>query len=188
MKFDDVIKERHSVRRFSTKSVKWDEVIEAIDAANTGPLAGNIPVLKFIIVDNKEKIAKLAEASQQDFVSDAEYVLIVCTKMDELRLAYKETAEMYARQQAGAAIENFLLKITDMGLGSCWVGAFVEDQVKQIVSIPYKDDVQVEAILPISYEMIKTGKRAKKTDLTNVLYFNKWKEKYSVPRRRVEGL
>ena len=76
----------------------------------------------FVRSKNKEKIEKLAEASQQDFVSDAEFVVVVCTKMDELRMAYKDTAEMYARQQAGAAIENFLLKITDMELGSCWVG------------------------------------------------------------------
>lgn len=185
MKFDDVIKSRHSVRRFSTKKVKWQEIIEAIDAANLAPLAGNVPTLRFILVDDKEKIAKLADACQQDFVSGAGFIVVVCSKMDEVKRSYDERGEIYARQQAGASIENFLLKITDLGVASCWVGAFVDDIVRDILTIP--EEINVEAILPIGYEMPKAGKQRKKTDLDNVLYFNKWKERRMKPVKNVEA-
>lgn len=186
MEFDKVIKERHSVRRFSTKKVDWENIIEAIDSANSAPLAGNIPVFKFILVDDKTKIQRLADASQQDFVSDVNYVIVICSVPDQLLRSYNERGKTYARQQAGAAIENFLLKITDMNLASCWVGAFVDDQVRNILSIP--DNVEVEAILPVGYEMPAKGKQQFKPDLNNALYFNKWKEKYMVPRKKVEAL
>lgn len=177
MQLKDVIEKRHSVRRFSTKKVKIDDIIECIDAANKSPLAGNISVLRFILVDDKDKIQKLADAAQQDFISEVDQVVVVCSKKDEAIRSYDERAEMYMRQQAGASIENFLLRITDLGLASCWTGAFVEDMVKQALQVPTTEDMEVEAILPIGYEMVKTGKQAKKTNLDNVLYFNKWKEK-----------
>lgn len=185
MKLDDAIEERHSVRRFSTKKVDWADIIEAVDSANQAPLAGNIATLRFVVITDKTKIQKIAEACQQDFVSDVEYLVVVCSKLDEVKRAYGKRGEMYARQQAGAAIENFLLKITDMGLASCWVGAFVDDLIKDILVI--QDEVNVEAVLPIGYEMPRTGKQRKKTSMDNVLYWNKWKEKRMIPTKKVEA-
>ncbi|MBU3913525.1 MAG: nitroreductase family protein [Nanoarchaeota archaeon] len=179
MKFDDIIKERRSVRRFSSKKPKWEDIIEAIDAANKAPLAGNIYALRFILVDDKEKIKEMAEASQQKFIEQANYVFAVCTDKTSLVKSYDERGEIYARQQAGAAIENFLLKIVELGLSSCWVGAFVDDEVKRILEIPNdNENLQVEALLPVGYEMPGHKLKPKDANLDNILWFNKWKNKY----------
>ena len=53
-----------------------------------------------------------------------------------LARVYDERALKSLPQQAGAAIENFLLKITDLGLSTCWTGAFSDEQVKRILQIP----------------------------------------------------
>ena len=189
MNIDKVIKERHSCRRFSTKKVKWQDIIEAIDAANLAPQAGNISVIRFILIDNQDTINRLAKACQQDFIVNAPYVVAVCTDKTQLERSYEERAEMYARQQAGAAVENFLLKITDLGLASCWVGAFVDDEVKDILEItkPY-EDISVEALLPVGYEMPGKAKSPRKPVLDNVLWFNVWKNKFmKVPRKPGTG-
>ncbi len=189
MDIDKAIEKRRSVRRFSTKKPKWQDIIEAIDSANKAPLAGNIYALRFILIDDKEKIRKLAEAAQQDFFENVDYAVVVCTDKTSLIRSYDERGEIYARQQAGAAIENFLLKIVDLGLASCLVGAFVDDEVKDILEIPKPyDNINVEAILPVGYEMPGYKKEKRKPDLDMCLWFNKWKNKFMrIPHKPEAG-
>lgn len=187
MDVDKAIKLRHSVRNFkTTKKANWRDVIKAIDAARLAPLAGNISAIRFILVSDKEKITQLAEAAMQPFIADASYVVVICTKADQTKTAYGQRADIYTRQQAGAAIENFLLKITDLGLGSCWVGAFSDEMVKKILFI--SDDVDVEALLPVGYESPPKASQRTKRILENILYFDKYKERYMVPFRKVEAI
>jgi len=150
------------------------------------PLAGNIPSLKFILVSDEEKINKLAEACQQDFVSRAGFIVAICSDTTQCARSYGERGKIYAKQQAGAAIQNFLLKITELGLATCWVGDFVDDEVKRILQIP--DNINVEALFPVGYEMPSKSKQRMKMDLDEILYFNVWKNKYMAPTRKPEAL
>ena len=56
MQLDKAVKSRMSVRRFSEKSVNWRRIIRAIDYARFAPVAGNLFNMKFVVVDDKEKI------------------------------------------------------------------------------------------------------------------------------------
>lgn len=186
MNLDKAIKMRHSVRKFSLKKPDWRDIIEAIDAARYAPMAGGNFSLKFILVDDKNKISRISESCQQDFIKSAYYVVVVCANTNRTLNAYgEESGKIYARQQAGAAIENFLLKIQEFGLESCWVGYFVEDQIKDILSIPR--EIDVEAILPVGFEFEKKHIRKEPIDLDSVLYFNKYKEKRMKPLKRINA-
>lgn len=175
MDFDKIIQGRHSVRKFSNKKPNWRRIIECIDSARFAPMAGNNYTPKFILVDNEEKINKIAEACQQQFVSEVKYVVIACSKPSRAVLQYGNSGEKWADQQAGAAIENFLLKITESGLSTCWVGYFVEEHIKKILDIP--EDVKVEAVFPIGFEFEKPKTRKLKIDLDRILYFNTYGNK-----------
>ncbi len=182
MNFDRVVKERHSVRLFSGKKPDWREIILAVDAANSVPLAGNIPTLKFILVSDAAKIARISEACQQDFINSVDYLVVACSDEKLLEKAFPDLSEKYARQQAGAAIQNFLLKITDLGLSSCWVGAFADEIIKNALKIP--ESVVIEAVLPIGYSR-SLGKQRRKSSLDSVLFFDEWKNKYMRPLKKV---
>lgn len=185
MEVDKAIKERHSVRKFKVeKKPSYKEVISAIDAARKAPLAGNNYSVKYILVQDKNIIKQLAEAAQQNFIADVSYVLVVCSDRKDLDKLYYERGKIYSRQQAGAAIENLMLKIVDLGLATCWIGAFSDEMVKRILQIP--DDIDVEALLPIGYEMGKSKQRAK-PELDDVLFFDLWKNKFMKPRRTALG-
>ena len=186
MELDKAIKERHSARRFTSKKPDWRDILKALDIARLIPLAGNIPTLKFIVVDDKEKIEKLSEASQQDFVGTAKYIIVFCSDITNPERIYEERAKKYSAQQAGSAIQNFLLKITELGLSTCWIGAFSDDEVKRILQIP--ENIEVEALFPIGYEMPPKSKQRVKPDLDKILYFNIWKNKYMIPLRKPEAL
>ncbi len=175
MQLDKTIQSRHSVRKFKSKKPDWRDIIECIDAARYAPIAGGIYSLKFILVDDKEKIQKIAKASQQDFIATAHYVVVACTNPTRTINSYGERGKRYCKQQAGAGIQNFLLKIEELGLSACWVGAFVDDQIKSILKIPA--DVDVEAIFPIGYEFEKKRTQKMKIEVDRILYFNEYKNK-----------
>jgi len=150
------------------------DIIEVIDFMRHTPMAGNNFTLKFILVDDKEKIQKISEAAQQNFIAQTRYVLVVCSIPSRTINSFGERGKIYSRQQAGAAIQNFLLKIQEKNLATCWIGHFVEEQVKETLKIP--EDVDVEALFPIGYEF-KKSKPKQKIELDGVLYFNEYKNK-----------
>ncbi len=184
MDLDKAIKERRSVRKFKTRKPDYLKVLEAMEAANKAPLAGNIPTLKFILVSDQEKIQQLAEAATQDFVANVHYVVVFCSDSTNCTRTYEERGDLYSKQQAGAAIENFLLKITDLKLATCWVGAFSEQTVKRILQIP--QNIRVEGIFPIGYEMGSVKQRTK-SSMDSITYFNFWGNKYMKPIAKPEA-
>ena len=186
MELDKAIKSRKSVKHFLDKKPNWKDIIECIDSARYAPMAGNIFPIKFVVVDDKEKIQKIAQASQQPFIAKAQYIVVVCSDSKLLLNAYEERAEKFCRQQAGAAIQNMLLKIEEKGLETCWVGYYLDYLIKETLNIP--KDIEIEAIFPIGYESKKQGTskiKKRKTDLIKKIYFNKWKNKVINPEKKI---
>ena len=183
MELDKAVQGRHSVRKFTDKKPSWKKIIECMDSVRYAPMAGNNFTLKLILVDNFKKIQKIAEACQQPFVGQAKYIVVVCSDPSRPKNAYEKRGETFVRQQAGAAIQNFLLKIEEAGLSTCWVGYFVEEIIKRELKIPEK--IQVEAIFPIGYEYAKPRKRLK-IELDRILYFNTYKNKKMKNPKKLE--
>lgn len=176
MKLDKAIKSRKSVRKFNQKKkVDWRDIIECVESLRFTPMAGDNFTLKTIIINDKSKIKKISQSAQQDFISESNYVVVICSNPSRTVNLYGKRGEIYARQQAGAAIQNFLLKITEYGLATCWIGHFVEEQVKGLLGIP--EDTNIEGIFPIGYEKEKPKTKSMKPDLENFLYFEKYGDK-----------
>lgn len=164
-----MIKKRRSIRAYKTRKVPFSKIVKICEAARYAPMAGNIYTIRLIVVEDKEKKAKLAEASfHQDFIAEASHVIVVCSDLSLLKRSYGERAFIYGRQQAGAAIQNMLLKITELGLASCWIGAFDENAVKRILRIP--ESIQVEALLPVGFGREKP-REIVKPELKTILNF-----------------
>ena len=171
MEFDDVIKLRKSVRSFKNKSASWKIVMEAIDSACHGPFADAKNHLKFIIVENENTIDKLAELSQQKWINTASIAVVVCSDDSILENMHGERGRVYSRQQSGAAIVTLMFKLTDLGMGSCWVGSYDDEKIRKLLSIP--ENIQIEAIIPVGFEKEKSKKKTKK-DLERALYWENW--------------
>jgi len=184
MDFNKVVRERRSVRKFHTKKPDWRDIIEAFEVGLMAPTAGNIGSVRFLLVEDEEHIMKIRDACQQDFISEAKYVVVVCSDPADILRFYGDSGEVYVRQQAGAAIQNFLLKITELGLGACWVGAFVETQIKHLLKIP--DNVYIEAVIPIGYSADKSP-RKKRQGLNKSVFFHIYKNKKMKPKRSAEA-
>tara|TARA_Y100000310_G_scaffold43583_1_gene40668 strand:- start:787 stop:1365 length:579 start_codon:yes stop_codon:yes gene_type:complete len=189
MQLKDAIKTRKSVKKFMDKKPNWRKIIKAIDSVRFAPTAGNQFTMKFILIKEKQKITQLAEAAQQGFIKQAPFVVVVVSNNSILERSYGDRGEMYTRQQAGAAIENFLLALNEQKLATSWVGHFVEAQVKRVLEIPDTNEFTVEAIFPIGQETkaMAQGQEKVRPDLENLLYFDTWKNKFMKPKTRVRA-
>lgn len=183
MQLNKVIQSRKSVRKFKDKKPDWRDIIECIDSARYAPMAGNNFSLKFILISNKEKIQKIADATQQSFVGTAHYIVVVCSNPSRTKNAYEERGEKFLKQQAGASIQNFLLKVQEVGLATCWIGYFVESIIKRELKIP--ENINVEALFPIGYEFGKTKEKTK-IDIDRILYFEKYGNKKMKNPKKLE--
>ncbi len=175
MDFDSLLIKRHSVRAYKGKTVGWRDVVEAVDAARMIPYAGNSNNLKILVTFDPEKIAKVAEYAEQLWIGEAGMVAVVCSDEELLEKTYGERGRIYSRQQAGAAIQTFLLKLANDGIGACWVGAFEDKKIRSLFEIPEK--IQVEALIPMGYEKAKPVAPKYKRPLKGFMYWEKWNQK-----------
>jgi nitroreductase len=184
MEFNKLIKARKSVRKFKDRKPDWRDIVECIDSARFIPIAGNNFTLRFIVVDDHEDIQKISEAAQQPFISQSHYLVVACSTSSKTKNLFGKRADTYISQQAGAGIQNFLLNIEEKGLATCWIGHFVDEQIKSLLKIP--GDVNIEAVFPIGYEFKKSSSK-NKIDLDRILYFKKYGKKKTKRPKPGEG-
>lgn len=176
MDFEKVVRERKSVRKYSTKKPELKKILQAIELSSLAPAAGNQNILKYILIDDKKIIEELAIASQQKFISQASYVVVLVSNPEILIRSYNERGEKYSHQQSGAAIQNLLLSFTNYGMVSCWIGYFYDDKVKRILDIPEK--LNVEGIFPIGLKINGESEiKKRKPELDNLIFFNEYNNK-----------
>ena len=173
MDFETLAKKRASIRRYSDKKPKIETLIKIIEIANTAPSPGNLAIMKYILVQDQEKILRIAEACGQNFIADSPYLIVICSESKDIEIMYDKRAKKYVKQHVGAAIENMLLYITELGLASCWVGAYSDLTIKNILRIP--EPIEIEAILPIAYQLkIDKTTQKKKPTISKRVYFEEW--------------
>jgi nitroreductase len=172
MELVEAIKARRSIRRFQNTKIEEHIIKEIIELGNLAPSAGNLQPRDFVIVREQETKKKLAHAAlDQRFVADAPVVVIVCVNMKRTAHYGKRGKELYSIQDTAASIENMLLAIVDLGLSSCWVGAFNENAVSKVLGLP--KDVRPVALLPIGYSDVVKGP-ASRLKIEDMIHFEKW--------------
>jgi len=174
----DLIKDRRSIREYVKRDIPYEDILEIIEAARWAPSSGNLQNWYFVIVKNRENIEKIAKATRQEFVKDANTIIVVCSDDKLVESIYGERGKMYAIQNVAAAIQNMLLVATEKGIGTCWIGAFDEDMVKEIVGIP--KDISVHALITLGYYSRKPNP-PKRKDLGEIVFFEKWGNKKYKP-------
>jgi nitroreductase len=147
----EAIRGRRSIRAFRSDEVS-DEVVERlVDAARWAPSAGNIQPWEFIVVRKPETRRALAEAALgQSFLEEAPVVIVVCA--DELRSSQGygvRGRSLYCIQDTAAAVQNVHLAAYSLGLGTCWVGAFDEEEARRILRVP--EGMRPVAMIPVGY-------------------------------------
>lgn len=144
------IRERRSIRNFQKKDIPKEIVDKLIDALIWAPSAGNLQARKFFFVkDAKLKEYIASAALNQDFIAESPLVVVGCAD-SRISSRYGERGEyLYSIQDVAASIMGMLLVAHENGLGTVWVGAFMEDDVFDILNLP--KNLRPVAIIPVGY-------------------------------------
>lgn len=147
----EIIKGRRSIRNFKTENLPEQAVENLVEAARWAPSAGNIQPWKFVIVRKPEIKKMLAKAAlEQAFVEEASVVIVVCADENRSSQGYGNRGRtLYCIQDTAAAIENIHLAAYSLGFGTCWIGAFDEEEARTILKIP--QGIRPVAIIPVGY-------------------------------------
>ena len=173
MELKEAIQTRRSIRRFKKEDIPEDKITELLELASAAPSAGNVQARDFVVVRKPQIKQSLCEAAlSQEFVAQAPVVVVVCGNMKRSGRHYGNRGKsLYYIQDADAAIENLLLAVTDAGYGACWVGAFDENAVSEILKLP--EDIRPLAIIPIGVPA-RDGGGSSRIDLKKLVHFETW--------------
>jgi nitroreductase len=163
------IRSRRSIRAYDTRGVEEEKLIRILDAGRLSPSAGNRQERRFVIVKDSKTRKLLCEAARnQGFVAEAPVVIVACSVESEYVMACGQLA--YPIDTA-IAVDHMTLQAVEEGLGTCWIGAFDEKKVKEILNIP--DRVRVVALLPLGYPSVISGQPARKS-LDEIVMSERW--------------
>ncbi|MHB8278662.1 MAG: nitroreductase family protein [Candidatus Humimicrobiaceae bacterium] len=147
--FMEIIEKRKSIRSYKNISVEKEKLDYVIEAFRKAPSAKNLQPWKLVIVTDKDIIKNLVVACRnQTFIGEAPIVIVACAKEEE---AYG-TMGGYLNSfpvDIGISFEHIMLAAAEQGLGTCWIGAFSEKAVKDIIGVP--ENVKVVALTPLGY-------------------------------------
>ncbi len=166
----EAIKGRRSIRAFKNEEVSVEDVKRLVDAARWAPSAGNIQPWEFIVVRKPEIKKALVEAALgQDFIKEASVVIIVCANENRSSERYGVRGKsLYCIQDTAAALQNIHLTAYSLGLGTCWIGAFNEEEARKILKIP--QGIRPVAIVPVGYPT-ETARLPKKRPFDQIVHY-----------------
>ena len=114
------------------------------------------------------------------WLDQAPLIIVGCSKLDIIsnRIGTKVTGIEYYQVDLGIAMEHIVLKATDLGLGTCWIGWFNENRVKEILNIP--KGIKDSAMLAVGYPADEPPKKRSRKALEKILFGDKWGKPFEV--------
>ncbi|MBD3207705.1 nitroreductase [Candidatus Bathyarchaeota archaeon] len=167
----EAIQTRRSIRKYKDEPIPDEDLMKILEAARIAPSAGNKQPWRFVVVRNDEKRKKLGEiARNQTWISNAG-IIVAALAMDPKD---PEVYERWAERDVMTAVEHMVLASWDLGYGTCWIGAFTEEPVKELLGVP--DEMTVICLLPIGVPDVEPKDRGRK-DFSEIFH----SEEYGKP-------
>jgi nitroreductase len=145
----EAIRLRRSVRAYSSRPIPEDAMGRMREALRFAPSACNIQPWRFVWVTDAKLRREIARAArEQMWMAEAPVTVVACGYP---KLAYPRMGGRHSSVDIDIAIalDHLSLAAVAEGLGTCWIGAFAEEPVKQLLGIP--EDVRVVAMMPVGY-------------------------------------
>jgi nitroreductase len=142
--FLSLVSKRQSVRKYTDRKVEPEKVRRCLEAARLAPSASNSQPWKFIVVDDPElckKVAKETYGPLSTFNTFAgQAPVIVAVVIEKMKIITQIGSVLKDREfpliDIGIAAEHFCLQAAEEGLGTCMLGWFSEEPIKELLKIP----------------------------------------------------
>ena len=181
----ELIRSRRTIRKFQQKVIEREQLEKMVDAARLAPSGANMQPLKYIIVDEADKVEQIFK-----LVKWAAYIAPAGNPREEERpVAYiiilvdKEIRESGYELDAGAAAQNIFLTALEEGIGSCWMGAIDRDGIRKLLNIP--DRYLINTLAALGYP---AESPVPEDENGSIRYYKDEKGVLHVPKRKLEDV
>ena len=147
MTFHELAAARYSVRAYRPDSIEQETLDLILETGRVAPTACNYQPQKIYVVTSEEHRKKLAAVSPCTF--DAPVILVVCYDKDREAKIPLRPGYTFGEMDATIVCTHMMLRAWELGVGSCWVGMFNDEEVCKVLALP--DNIQVAALLPMGY-------------------------------------
>lgn len=161
----DMILSRRSIRHYEQKKIPNEILNKILEAGRQAPSAANRQPLHFIVVTDYNIKKELSKGLFNRFIKDSPLTIVGCANTGD-RLTGK-----WSIVDTTIALQNMVIAAWTMGIGSCWIGDFKEEKVKELLQIHNK--WKVVALIPFGYPA-EQPKPRKKKPITELVSFNKF--------------
>lgn len=166
----DAIEARKSVRNYLDKPIEDEKMNKVLEAGRLAPSASNRQEWRFVIVRDPQTKRELAKAAnRQWFVGEAPAIIVACAETDGHIM---QCGQPCYPIDVAIALDHITLAAVEMGLGTCWIGAFHEDKVKEILDIP--KEIRVVALMPLGYPVDPSPSPKNRLPLNKIVKNEHW--------------
>lgn len=143
---------RRSIRKYKKIIIPEEDIEKLMEAARLAPSAANGQNWKFVIINDQDIKKRLETAcGNQEWVGTCSTVIAGIVDPNLNR---------WYQVDISIALEHIVLQATELGLGTCYIGKFSEDDIKRILKIP--QDKKLIALLTVGYADEKPDPRPRK--------------------------
>ncbi len=171
MDFYDTIKGRYSIRKFKPDVVPMDVIKRVLDAARLAPTWANMQGVRYVVIPSKGQVEKVADAIGQRWCKHAPMFIAA---VSDAKWSGSKNNMSYFMLDVGIAFEHLVLAATAEGLGTCWIGAFDEERLKEVLDV--KGSNRVVALTPLGYPAEKPDTRTRKS-LSEIAFLDAYGKK-----------
>ncbi len=165
----EAIEKRKSIRAYQSQPIEQEKLDQILEAGRLAPSATNQQAWKFILVTDPELRQKMVAACRnQAFVGQAPLVMVLCSN---------EVRDMPCGQPArtidcSITLSYMQLQAAELGIGSCWLGAFSAEEVRELLKIP--EEYQIVAVSPFGYPA-EEGRQRSRKPMEELICRDQWK-------------
>jgi nitroreductase len=166
----EAVRTRRSIRAYQDKAVEKEKLMKVLEAGRLSPSAVNIQPWHFIAVTDKAARESLLPAYNRSWFVNAPAIIVACA-LPESSWS-RQDGEEYWKVDVAIAMQSMVLVAHELGLGTCWIGAFDEDEVKKALGIP--KEVRVVAMTPLGYPAEQKGPVVERKPLDEIVHYDRW--------------
>ena len=146
----EAVRKRRSIRNFQKKEIPEELIDKLTESLVWAPSAGNLQSRKFYFIRDEAVKQKIADAAlNQGFIADAPLVIVGCTDSHISGKYGERGTSLYSIQDVACSVMGMMLVAFDNELGTCWVGAFREEELTRILNLPM--NLKPVVIVPVGY-------------------------------------
>ena len=169
MDFMELVKHRYSVRAYKADPVTDDKLHAVLEAARLAPTAANRQPFQLIVIHTKGREAELKSIYSPRWFTEAPLVICACSAPSESwsRMDSKD----YSEVDVSIAMDHLILAAANLGLGTCWIGAFNPAAARKVLGLP--PDIEPIAFTPLGYPADHPGHKSRKS-LEEIVRYERW--------------